>query len=209
MWCGPISYGTSCFVWIVGFTCGTGPMRPWTPVVNKAPCRLVVVPYWCRLWSRGIGWMDWIYWSAWTRHWLVTTTLHCLVTICNASRTSCTSTTIGFSSRTMHHVFRPKLFIISSKSILEISDEWCGHHVRPTWTQLSIYGTWWRGPFTPEIVHLQILESYGQLSSQHGSTSLQRSSVDLLHFARLGTRYLSHDFWHLGVYLTFNLRVYN
>jgi hypothetical protein len=63
---------------------------------------------------------------------------------------------MGYSSRTMHHVIRHKLFRIGSRSILESSYKGCGHHVCPTWTQSSIYGTWWRGLFIPKILHLQI-----------------------------------------------------
>jgi hypothetical protein len=120
---------------------------------------------------------------------------------------------MGYSSRTMHRVIGPELSRIGSRSILESSDKWCGHHVRPTWTQSSIYGTWWRGPFAPKILRLQIPGSCGRLSKRHGSTFLQRSSVhlwnrchvELLHFAGLegvlhDTRYLSHDFWHFSVY---------
>jgi hypothetical protein len=79
-------------------------------------------------------------------------------------------------------------------------------------SQSSIYGTWWRGPFAPKFLRIQMPGSCGRLSRRHGSTFLQRSSVhlwkrchvELLHFAGLegvlhDTRYLSHDFWHFSV----------
>lgn len=44
---------------------------------------------------------------------------------------------------------------------------------------LSINGTWWRGLFAQEVLHLQISESYGQLSRQYCSVSFQKSSKHL------------------------------
>jgi hypothetical protein len=101
---------------------------------------------------------------------------------------------------------------IGSRSILESSDIWCGHHVHSTWTQSNIYGTRWRGTFAPTILHLQTPGSCGWLSRWHGSAYLQRSSVHLWyrrhvglpHFAGLegvihDTRYLSHDFWLFSI----------
>jgi hypothetical protein len=137
-----------------------------------------------------------------------------LVTIRSPSWTSCTPRMMGYPSRTVHCVNRPELSGICSRSILESSEKWYGHHVCPTWIQSSIYGTWWRGPFRPKILHIQIPRSYGQLSRWHSAKSLQRSSihtwnwchVKLLHFARLegvlhNTGYLFHEFWHFSVFL--------
>ena len=35
------------------------PMKPWTLIVNKAVCRLGMVPYWCGVCSHGLGWVHW------------------------------------------------------------------------------------------------------------------------------------------------------
>jgi hypothetical protein len=48
-----ISHGTSCFRWMMGFV-------GQTPTVNKATCRLVVVPYWCGVCSCGMGWVRYV-----------------------------------------------------------------------------------------------------------------------------------------------------
>jgi hypothetical protein len=153
------------------------------------PRRLVVFPYWCWVCSSG---MAWVRWSA--------------CTICSPSGTSCTS-------RSVHRVIGHKLSRTGSRSILERSNEWCGHHVRPTWTQASICGTWWRGPFATQEPAPTNTRDCGGLSRRHGSRSLQRAYVHLwhrchvesLHFAGLqgllhDTRYLSHDFWHLSLH---------
>jgi hypothetical protein len=123
---------------------------------------------------------------------------------------------MGYSSRTMQRFIGSKLSRIGSRSILESSDEWCGHHVHPTWTQASIYGTWRIGQLKPKIQHLQIPGSCGQLSRRIGSTSLHGSSVhlwnrcdvELLHFA--GLVEVLHDTTFLSMtFGTWNMRVYN
>ena len=47
VWHGPLSHGTICFGLMVKFVWGADPMKSWTPAVNQALCRLVVVPYRC------------------------------------------------------------------------------------------------------------------------------------------------------------------
>ncbi|KAI4901812.1 hypothetical protein NFI96_027207, partial [Prochilodus magdalenae] len=46
MCCGLMSDSASDFRLMVEFVCSADTMKPWTAMVNKAVCRLVVVPYW-------------------------------------------------------------------------------------------------------------------------------------------------------------------
>lgn len=121
---------------------------------------------------------------------------------------------VGFSTYTMHHVIGPKLSRTGSKSILDSSDKWYGHHVYQVWTQYWTYGTLWKGPFELKILHLLIPDNYGELFRQHGSIYPSRSlrhlwntcHVELLHFAGLegilhDTRYIFHDFWHFTLWV--------
>ncbi|KAJ8894311.1 hypothetical protein PR048_006930 [Dryococelus australis] len=45
MWPGPMSHDTGCFRLMAGFGYSANPMRPWIPVVNKAPCRLPLMDF--------------------------------------------------------------------------------------------------------------------------------------------------------------------
>lgn len=52
-------HATSCYKLMVGFVCGVDPKRPQTQAVDKALCKLVVVPNLCELSLRGMVWVLW------------------------------------------------------------------------------------------------------------------------------------------------------
>lgn len=103
--------------------------------------------------------------------------LHCFMFICTYSWIPYTSNNDGS--------FQQENVSTDLSSILETSNKWYSHYIHSTWSQLSIYRTWWRGIFTHRIFSTE------QLSRQHGLTSSKRYAnqlwnwyhIALLHFA--------------------------
>lgn len=58
---------------------------------------------------------------------------------------------MGYSNWIMHYIIGPKLPRISLRSVLQTTNEWCGHHIH-----LIRALFWLRGLFTCKILHLQI-----------------------------------------------------
>lgn len=60
--------------------------------------------------------------------------------ICPHLWTPCTPAMTGYFSRIMHHDNGLSLLPrIGLRRILETSNEWCDHHIHPTWARWSIY----------------------------------------------------------------------
>lgn len=112
--------------------------------------------------------MGWVSWSTRSGHWLVTTMMNCFGPLA-ALHGLHTPTMMGYSSTIMHYVIGPKLSRIGLSSILESLHYCCGHFVGLIWTPSSIFEMWWRGSFTPKIMHLELRGSCGWLSRLNGS----------------------------------------
>lgn len=69
------------------------------------------------------------YWLGLLKHWLMTATLHCFMTICHLF----TDSLYLNNNELFHLLIGPKLSRIGFRNILETFDKWCNHNICMTW----------------------------------------------------------------------------
>lgn len=187
---------------------GTGPMKPSTPVVNKALCRLVVALEWCGVCSHGMGWA---HWSTWPGHWLRTNMLNFLGTTYSRSWTSRTPTTMGYSSRLIRSL-GPSCSKLVQGAFWRVSQQLGPprlpnmNPIERLWDVLEESSrTQDHAPTNSRELWVAIQTALVNISPQVLQSLVESMHQELLHFARLeeglrDIRPLSHDFWQVSVY---------